>query len=124
MSLSPRPVPISMSLPWRMPCCAAPAPEPHEPDTARPHTSPTTPPAGGAGKVRSKSGRLDAIHHVNLITQWKHVRGYNYRSACESLFYLVSSSVIAIGRQVLLFSIMGWRESCASPNDCPSMEVV
>src|SRR3954454_1696419 len=36
----------------------------------------------------------------------------------QSLFYLVSSSVIAIGRQVLLFSIMGWRESCASPNDC------
>src|ERR1700712_3941247 len=64
MSLSPRPARISMNLPWRMPCCAAPAPEPHEPDTARPHTSPPTSPTGGGGNVRSKSGRLDAIRHV------------------------------------------------------------
>ena len=42
---------ISTSLPSRMPCCAAPAPEPHEPDTARPHIPPTTLPTGGAGKA-------------------------------------------------------------------------
>ena len=48
--------------------CAEPAPD-HEPDTARPHTSPTTLPAGGAGKVRSKSGRSDAIRNISTMRQ-------------------------------------------------------
>src|SRR3954467_10134272 len=83
MSPSPRPVPISMSLPWRMRCCAAPAPEPHEPDTARPHTPPPTLLAGGAGKLHSKSGRLDVIRYACLISQWSFLRRCNRRNACE-----------------------------------------
>jgi hypothetical protein len=46
----PRRVRISTSLPWRMPCCAAPAPEPHEPDTARPQTPPQRYPRVARGK--------------------------------------------------------------------------
>src|SRR3954470_16282720 len=53
-----RRVPISMSLRWRMPCCAAPAPEPHEPDTARPHTPQQRYPRVARGKcVRNPANR-------------------------------------------------------------------
>src|SRR3954462_4728384 len=97
MSPSPRRVLISMSLRWRMPCCAAPAPEPHEPDTARPHTSPTTPPTGGAGKVRSKSGRLDVIRHFSLITQHTCLRLCNRRHACEKCGLNRSAVLAGIG---------------------------
>ena len=38
---------------------------------------------GGVGKVRSKSSRLDATRHVNLILQWKFLRWSNRHNACE-----------------------------------------
>ena len=38
---------------------------------------------GGVGKVRSKSSRLDATRHVNLILQWKSLRWSNRHNACE-----------------------------------------
>src|SRR3954465_4638136 len=82
-----------------MPCCAAPAPEPHEPATARPHTSPPTPPTGGAGKVRSKSGRLDVIRHFSLITQHTCLRLCNRRHACEKCGLVARSTSRQIGRE-------------------------
>jgi transposase len=41
-----------MSLRWRMPCCAASAPEPHEPDTARPYTPQQHCPWDGGTTIR------------------------------------------------------------------------
>src|SRR3954468_25028365 len=96
MSLSPRLVRISMSLPWHMPCCAAPAPEPHEPDTARPHTSPTNAAHGWCGESASKSGRLDVIRYVGMISQWKRLQWCNRRNACEKCGLLQGTVLAAL----------------------------
>src|SRR3954447_7212285 len=72
-----------MNLRWRMPCCAEPAPEPHEPDTARPHISLNNAAHERWGKLRSKSAGSDLIRYASLISQWNFLRRCNRRNACE-----------------------------------------
>ena len=66
-----------------MPCCDERAPEPHEPDTARPQPLPTTLLMSGVGNVRSKSDKLGVVRSVSPMQQWNYPHQYRLQTACE-----------------------------------------
>src|ERR1700748_2050387 len=72
-----------MSLPWRMPCCAAPAPEPHDPDTARPHTSPTNAAHGWCGGSACKIRQIGCHPPCQFEVAMELLAMVHHHNACE-----------------------------------------